>query len=487
MSHRRPPRLGPFLAALTTVTVLGSGWAVELPSLFTDGAVLQRDRPVPIWGTARPGEAVTVSFAGQTLRTTADAKGDWSVLLAPMPASPVGRSLTVNEVERRDLLVGEVWVCCGQSNMEMPVGNGYRPKVYPGMEGFAAAVAAADLPSVRLFRPDHQTARRPLRDLPPTRWERCTPATVGRFSAVGFCFARDLHRALGVPVGVIAVAKSSTTVAAWSPTPAGAAAPPPETATEADDPATPPKVSFAEPGALYNGMVAPLMPFAVRGIAYYQGESDAKDPDRYRSRFPALITAWRSAWGQQDLPFLFVQLANFGGRSPNPGDGGGWARQREAQAAALALPRTGMVVTIDIGHGTLIHPPNKAEVGRRLSVVARAVAYGELLPARGPVFAGMDLEGHRVRVRFTCTDGGLKSRSDSGDHPAGFAIAGKDGLFHPAEALIEGDTVVVQAAAVPDPRHLRYAFAGNPQATLVNGAGLPAEPFRTDGPARAGP
>ena len=489
---------------------------VRLPKLFTDHMLVQRDKPVPVWGWADAGEVVGVEFAGQAKNTTADASGKWMVRLDPLSASAAPRVMTVKgktTVEIKDVLVGEVWICCGQSNMEMPVGNLYRPDVYPGVADFKRELAGADQPLIRLFRPDHQTSLKPKADLPGSGWQCCTPETAARFSAVGYFFGRHLQQTLKVPVGMIQVAKSSTIAEAWT-SPEGLrtlpkwekildqrqlqserAAAKANTATTASTSAVvvgggvanPVEVPFPEPGCLFNGMVAPLVPLAIRGIIYYQGESNAKDPNGYRTLFPALIRSWRQAWGQGDLPFLFVQLANYRGKPKAPREDGGWAAQREAQAATLTEPNTGMAVTIDIGSGPKIHPPNKQDVGRRLGLLAQALAYGQSVECYGPQYRAMKTEGDKVRIQFDHLGGGLEVKPFKQGQPAatvtklhGFAVAGTDKVYHWADAEIAGDEVVLRSPDVPRPVTVRYAWSGNPDCNLYNKAGLPAAPFRSD-------
>ena len=482
---------------------------VRLPKLFADHMVLQHGKPVAVWGWADPGEKITVEIAGTKATCSADAAGRWKAVLGPLaPGGP--HCLTVqgkNRTTVSDVLIGDVWVCAGQSNMEMPVGNLYRPKPYPGVLNFQRELAQANHPQIRLFLPDHQTALLPKDDLPGPGWQVCTPETAARFSAVGYFFARHLASARKIPVGMIQAAKSSTSAEAWTsleglrtlpgwnekldkrknaaprpPKPSAPDAPP-----DPNNPPPPPSVEvpFSEPAGLFNGMIAPVTPFAICGVIFYQGENNAKDPKGYSTLFPALIRSWRKAWGQGDFPFLFVQLAAYGGKPKAPREDGGWAAQREAQTAGLKEPNTGMAVTIDIGSPRLIHPPNKQEVGRRLGLLARSIAHGEKVDAFGPQFRSIKIEGGRMRLQFDHADGGLVARPFQQGRPpvtvtklTGFAIAGADKVYHWADAEIAGNEVVVSSPEVPAPVSVRYAWAGNPDCNLYNRANLPAAPFR---------
>jgi sialate O-acetylesterase len=497
---------------LVFMILVGNALAdVRLPKLIADHMVLQRGIPLTVWGWADPGEQVTVSIANQIVKTSADPGGKWKVGLQALAAGgPLGMTVAgKNRIEVSDILVGDVWVCCGQSNMEMPVGNLYRPKVYPGVTDFRAELARADHPGIRLFLPDHQTSLAPKEDLPGTGWQVCTPETVARFSAVGYFFARHLNSRMNVPVGMIQAAKSSTTAEAWTSPEglrtlpswsrrlekhAGAAAKPSPAPTdqqlpqESDNPTAPStvEVPFGTPGGLFDGMIAPVTPFAIKGVIFYQGENNAKDPKGYGTLFPALIRSWRQAWGQGDFPFLFVQLAAYGGKPKAPREDRGWAAQREAQTAGLKEPKTGMAVTIDIGSERLIHPPDKQEVGRRLGLLAQAIAYGQNVEASGPVLRSMTIEGGKVRLKFDNAAGGLVARPFEQGKPkitvtklTGFTVAGSDKVHHWADAEIVGDEVIVSSPVVPMPVSVRYAWAGNPDCNLFNKANLPAAPFRS--------
>lgn len=460
---------------------------VKVPTFFGDHMVLQRDRAVPVWGTAAPGERVTVEFApaadagqaGQKKTATADATGKWMVRLDPLKAGDKPAELKVGPRVLRDILVGEVWLACGQSNMEMPVGDVYRPDAYPGVMNFKQELAAADQPAIRLLLVEHAAAFAPASDVPTPGWQVCTPHAAARISAVGYFFARHLHEERKVPVGIISSAWSATIAETWAGASGLRTVPKFAALLDKREPLW--KQSGAqprreEPTHLYNGMIAPLIPMAIRGAIFYQGESNARAAKDYQDLFPALIRGWRQDWGQGDFPFLFVQLAAYGGKPKGPSEDG-WANLREAQTMALSLPSTGMAVTIDIGHPKLIHPPNKQEVGRRLGLCARALAYGEKIEYSGPLYKSMAVEGGKIRLRFDHARG----LTVKGAKLTGFAIAGADKKFAWADATIDGNEVVVGSPQVEKPLSVRYGWAGNPDCNLYNGAGLPASPFRTDG------
>lgn len=455
-------RAAPFLAIALAGAAATA--AVEPNNLFTDGAVLQRDAAVPVWGTARPGEAITVRFAGQDLSTKAEKDGRWMVRLQPMKASAEPARLTIvgdYTIEIKDVLVGEVWLASGQSNMQWPVKASADPE---------STISGARDNLLRLYTVPRRGADQPETD-PQARWEPASPETVADFSAVAYSFARDLRKALNVPVGIIGTNYGGTPAEAWTS----------REVLEAD-PELKPILEITNKGpqtptVLYNAMIAPLVPSAIRGAIWYQGESNAGNPKQYARLFPAMIKNWRDAFGQGDFPFLFVQLAPFMAKTDDPVQEG-WAGLREAQLLTLtASPRTGMAVITDLGDEKDIHPKQKAPVGSRLALAARKLAYGEDVVFSGPVFKEMKVEGNRAVLSFDHVGGGLEAK----DGPlTGFAIAGPDGKFVKAQAEIRGDTVVVSSPEVSEPKAVRYGWANFPVVNLANKEGLPATPFRTD-------
>ncbi len=473
--------------------------AVQPNPIFSDGAVLQRDKPVPIWGTADEGEKVTVTFAGQTESTTAR-NGKWEVRLKPLTASATPQTLTIkgqNTVTLNNILVGEVWLCGGQSNMEWTLSKS---------AGGREAIAASTNPQIRFFYVPHNSSAQPLTEVKAS-WEECSPKTAARFSGVGYFFGRDLQQKLKVPVGLIGSYVGGTPAEKWTsraalesnPTlkvfldqqaraeskydPAKAEAdyqaalarhrqavadataagkPAPKPPTKAGNPAG------RGPSSLYNAMIAPLQPYALRGVIWYQGESNRGNPKLYGTLFPALIADWRKAWDQGDFPFLFVQIAPFGGVTPE---------LRDVHLKTwLKTPNTAMAVITDHG-STSIHPPEKEPVGQRLALAARALAYGEKIEFSGPLYDSIQIKGDKAVLHFKHVGSGLMARDGE---LKGFVVAGADKKFVPAEAKIEGDTVVVSSPQVAAPAAVRYGWANVPDVNLFNKEGLPASPFRTD-------
>ena len=443
---------------------------VTMPAVFSDHMVLQRDRDVRVWGWAAPNEEVRVTVAGQRWLTTANANGDWSVTLSPQKAGGP-HTLSVNTVEFKDVLFGDVWVCSGQSNMQWSVAQSANAQ---------EEVANANYPNVRLFQAPQTSAEHPLATLG-SGWQACTPESVRNFSAVAYFFGRELNAKSGVPIGLINTSWGGTPVESWMSR--NALRRIPETSRMLDDhlarmadtdlmaSATPIQKNAAWfPGALYNGMIAPFTKYGIRGAIWYQGESNANDPELYSRTFPAMIRDWRSAWGQGEFPFYFVQLASFVGNA-------GWPGLREAQTMALDLPNTGMAVAIDIGETNDIHPKNKQDVGKRLALWALRDVYRQKVVVSGPLYAGMSTKGSRIEISFE-HGAGLKTRD--GGAVMGFQIAGADMNFVEAQARIEGDRVVVWNTMVEVPMAVRYGWASDPKLNLVNAEGLPASPFRTD-------
>ena len=375
------------LACLGCVQVVAN---VTAASVFSDNMVLQCDRPVPVWGTAPPGERVTVSLGLQTASVTTGADGKWQVQLPAMRANSIPDNLIItgnNMLLFTNVLVGEVWVCSGQSNMEFAVA---------GAKNSPQEIADANFPQIRMFTVRRHAAPTPC-DSCEGAWVVCNPNTVGNFSAVGYFFARELYAALQVPIGMINASYGGTQAEPWTSLPGLKALPlfrqraaEFEQAVQAYQPQanipSPPGSTAYEPSTLFNGMIAPLIPYAIRGAIWYQGESNMDAPFAYRQLFPGLITSWRQAWGEGDFPFAFVQLPNMNPVQQQPVERGSWAELREAQLQALALPNTGMAVTIDLGEAANLHPPNKQDVGKRLALVMLAKVYGKELEYSGPLF-----------------------------------------------------------------------------------------------------
>jgi sialate O-acetylesterase len=481
---------------------------VKLPPHFGSHMVLQRDMRAPVWGTAEPGEVVTVSFAGQTRSVDAGADGKWRVDLAPMPASAEGRVLTVSGTKSArtircdDVLIGEVWLCSGQSNMDFTVAK-TKKYYFAGVKNEAAEVAAANYPLIRMFTGEWTLTYRPQSTVAGA-WRVCTPETVREFSAVGYFFARDLQKELRVPVGIITETYGASTAQAWIRREAIAANPRLKPALAEFDskvknfsPLTPeekeqwaqavakagaegmrpprrPRINPVQdqhnPTVLFNGMIAPIIPYAIRGVLWYQGESITPPRELFPVWNATLIADWRKLWGR-DFPFFFVQLPGLRAKSNTP-------LVREEQAQALALPNTGMAVTIDIGDPDNVHPKDKQDVGARLVRIALAKVYGRTTEYSGPSYESMQVEGHAIRLKFTHLGGGLVAR---GGALKTFFIAGRNLKFVTASARIEGDTIVVSSPDVAAPTVVSYAWENYPEGcNLYNAAGLPAAPFRTD-------
>ena len=482
---------------------------VKLPPHFASHMVLQRETRVPIWGTAESGEEVTVLFGGQTKSAGAGADGKWRVDLDPMAASAEGRVLTVsgaNTIQPArcdDVLVGEVWLCSGQSNMDFTVAKTEK-YYFAGVNHEAEEVAAANYPLIRMFTGEWTRTCMPQATVAGT-WRVCTPETVREFSAVGYFFARDLQKELRVPVGIIAETYGASTAQAWIRREAIAANPRLKPVLEEFDakvknyvplsaeeekqwaetvakakaegkrpprhPRLDPVQDQHNPTVLFNGMIAPVVPYAIRGVLWYQGESITAPKELFPIWNATLIADWRKLW-DCDFPFFFVQLAALKSNSNTP-------VVREEQAQALALPNTGMAVTIDIGDPDNVHPKDKQDVGARLARIALARVYGREIEYAGPAFKSMQVEGDAIRLQFSHLGGGLVAR---GGPLKTFVIAGSDLKFVPASARIEGDMIVVSSPQIGAPVAVRYAWENYPEGcNLYNAAGLPAAPFRTDG------
>ncbi|HLH36114.1 MAG TPA: sialate O-acetylesterase [Alloacidobacterium sp.] len=475
---------------------------VSLPRILSSHMVVQRDLPVHVWGKAAPGESVSVRFRGESRKTNAGPLGRWSLYLAPgaaggpfemtveskHPGNAVAQTITLD-----DVLVGDVWVASGQSNMEFPMSD--------------AATASQDIPkafipNLRLFVVQRQAVDYPQDDVESDGWNASTPNSVGNFSAVAWYFAREIGAREHVPVGIINSSWGGTPAEAWTrmgALAADAALMPvfaswdkwaaresdsvflrkekPHLIAEAKAQGRPapefpwlPQLESQSPALLYNGMIAPLTPFPIRGVIWYQGEGNT-DSDRaplYGRLFRAMIEDWRRQWGIGDFPFLFVQIANYKAGSIED-----WPTLRQQQFESLELRNTGMAVTVDIGDPENIHPTDKLDVGLRLSYWARAISYGENVEVSGPLFRQAVPEGSSIRVWF---DHSGKLVIKNGDLVS-FEVAGIDGKFVPATAAIENNTVVVSSPSVTEPVYVRYGWSDNPQCNLFNGAGLPASPF----------
>jgi hypothetical protein len=509
MKHFTRPAFRPLLAALTlTLAALTNLHAeVRLPAIFSDHMVLQRDADVMVWGWAEAGEEVSVGLAGQVQTTKADVAGKWRVQLSKL-ADLGPHTLTVeghNKLTIRDVLVGEVWLASGQSNMEMRMSK---------TEGFADEQANADCPQFRMFNVVRKTSREPQSDCQ-GEWLVCSKKAVGSFSGTAYYFGRELHRSVGVPIGVIHSSHGGSPIEAWTSAEALKARPEfkelldrweerdrtydaaaaqanheqalvawrraaQEAKAEGRRPPSAPKPpvdsrdDHHHPAVLFNAMIAPLVPYTLRGAIWYQGESNGHselDCRLYATQLPELIEDWRKRWGLGEFPFAWVQLPayNVSGRY--------WPFIRESMLKSLAVTNTGMAVTIDLGSTNTIHPLNKRDVGIRLSLWARATVYGEDVPWSGPLPARHEVRGDAVHLRFSHCAGGLRAKDGE---LRGFELAGADRQWHAATARIRKDVVIIESPSVKRPVAVRYAWHFNPDGNLFNSAGLPASPLRTD-------
>jgi sialate O-acetylesterase len=537
--------------------------AVTMPAIFGDHMVLQQELKIPVWGWAAPGEKVTVTLGAQSVSSTADANGDWRVDLPPLTvaAATVPQTMTVagtNTLTFQDVVVGDVWVASGQSNMEFGIGN---------VEHGADEIAKANEPGLRLFRVPNAPSLTPQKDIGPgTHWVVCTPENIMKnggwngFSAVAYYFGRDIQHSVGYPVGIIDSCVGGTPAQAWTSLsglqkdPALAhylteyqnvvAAYPQKQAAfpklEADyqaakktwddevgnplqpklaewnqemlaarskgeEPSPQPQPSRPQPNGppppdgggqtptnLYNGMIAPIIPYGIKGAIWYQGESNAgslQQSEEYSILFARMINDWREKWAQGDFPFLFVQLACYGTPATSPSQDS-WPYLREAQLKTLALPNTGMGVAVDIGNPYDIHPADKIDVGHRLALAAKHVAYGQDLVYSGPIYDSRTVQGNKIVLSFKNVGGGLKIGAPPWKpygqaikmptELTGFGIAGADKNWVWAQAVIEGDKVIVSSDKVAAPVAVRYGWGNTPPVDLYNAEGLPASPFRTD-------
>jgi sialate O-acetylesterase len=482
---------------------------VKLPAIFGSHMVLQREQKDRVWGWADPGEEVTVQIADQSHSTKAGPDGAWQVVLDPMLAGGP-HTMTVkgkNTVTFDDVLIGDVWICSGQSNMQWSVG---------AAKDVELEIPAAKYPNIRLITVPNVGTQEPQKNFQ-GEWVPCRPDTVGGFSAVGYFFGRQLHQTLGIPIGLIndawggsaceawirqdllaADSKYAPLLEKWAETmknypkvkdeykakydawQKAAAKATAENKPEPQQPFNPDWViANARPGNIYNGVLKPTIGYGIRGVIWYQGETNAGRAYQYRELFPLMIKSWRDEWGQGDFSFYWVQLADFLAEAPAPRDSA-WAELREAQTMTLdRLPHTGQAVIIDIGEGKDIHPKNKQDVANRLARWALARDYGIGIAHQSPTYKSMSHQGNKIVITFDLVGGGLRAFDVA--EPRGFAIAGSDRKFVPAQARVtRSNTVEVWSDRVPDPVAVRYAWADNPVCNLYSTEGLPATPFRTD-------
>ena len=484
------------LTAVLSVLTITTSWAeVSLPAFFSDHMVLQRDQHNYVWGWADAGEEVTVSIADSEEATIALDNGTW---LVQIPPQGLGDPLTMtvrgsNTITITDVLMGDVWVCSGQSNMQWSVSNSKDPE---------KEIANAQYPNIRYFHVPLEVSLTERTDVE-GNWVHTTPEVAGGFSAVGYYFGRSLHQELNVPIGLIGTSWGGTAIEAWMSQSATAISPTfdalnnewkPDIESQGDVIAAfydrrlnprpeQPKAARGVGGApnvpsfTYNAMIAPLWQYGIKGAIWYQGESNAGRAYQYRDLMQTMIKDWRVQFGQGDFPFFIVQLANFKEKDSEPGPSD-WAELREAQSLATELPKVGIATIIDIGEAGDIHPKNKQDVGKRLAQSALRIAYEKRVVPSGPTYDNHIARKGKVTLYFENIGGGLMT--PEGQTLTGFTVAGADQKFYWADAEIKGKTVVVRSDQVPEPVAVRYGWANNPDCNLYNEVGLPASPFRTD-------
>lgn len=497
---------------------------VRLPAVFSDHIVLQGGAPVTVWGWAEAKEVVSVSIAGQTKTTEAGADGKWMLKLDPLKPTGAAETMTVkakNTLVVNDVLVGEVWLASGQSNMEMQI----KGKLHGSIDRADEEIAAAKYPQIRLFVHDapfaiYELPVPPAEPMPdrPGRWRVCSPETAADFSAIAYFFARDLNQELGMPVGILSAAVGGTPIEAWTSLPVQENEPKlkpvlddwkkrltgfepeqeqaeflrkkaawlkvrsdalkkGEVAPKAPLPFK--NLGVMNPGRLFNGVIAPLVPYTIRGCIWYQGERNAAGPlsGLYSLQLKTLISDWRTRWGD-DFYFAWVQIAPFQKEQKAPSEPKGWGvLVREGMRQALVVPKTGMAIAIDYGGEKAGHPTNKLDFARRLSPLALHDVYGRPVSTwSGPLFKSVERTGNKMRLTFDHAQG-LKARDGE---LQGFAVAGADQKFVWAKAAIEDGRVMVWSDEIREPAAVRYGWAANPKCNLVNAGGFPASPFRTD-------
>lgn len=533
MCDQSPVLTKSFMCLAAALISTASAWAdIRLPAIIGDHMVLQQQSEVPFWGWARPGEQVRVhaSWEAADHAATADAQGKWRLSLhTPAAGGPYTVNIAGdNSISLADVLIGEVWLGSGQSNMAMALRD-HQPGYNEPVLNHEAEMAGANFPQIRLFTVPQVTLDAPL-DHCDGHWQLCSPQTVADFSALTYFFGRKLQQELKVPVGLIHASFPGSTLESWVDRPVlerdqayvhildryAAAlkdlpratrqyrdelehwrALPPAEQRRMGEPRPPFGLVNKQcaPSTLYNGMINPILPFAIRGVLFYQGEDNAVWSCDYRRLFRDLIQSWRAAWQRPELFFLYAQLASFDVNHLEPAvqrwadwhkicepaadlTDDSWARVQEAQRQTLAVPNTGMAVTIDIGSSDNVHPPNKQEVARRLALWALAKIHGRDVAYTGPLYRAMRREGGAIVLEFERLLSPLRAGPEGS--LTGFSLAGRDRIFYPAEARIRGAEVVVQSSRVPEPVAVRYAWGSDPPHGLYNAAGLPAAPFRTD-------
>ncbi|WP_051291301.1 sialate O-acetylesterase [Pedobacter glucosidilyticus] len=470
---------------------------IKVASIFDDNMVLQQGIQIPVWGMGPAKEEISISFANKNLKTIADEKGKWMLKLPKMQINRIPQELIIlsknDTIIFKNILVGEVWLASGQSNMQMKLSESNHA---------AQEIKLAQFDEIRFFNVGLNISHQPLNRVKGS-WKVCNPTSAGSFSAVAYYFAKDLHQDQRVPVGIISASWGATPVEAWTSSESLIQHPDfkdsifkyqkleanwellyrnylnevelaKKSIPVAKAPMLPKEKNY--PTALFNAMIAPLIPYGIKGVIWYQGENNASRAAQYHSLFPLLIRDWRTKWQKEELPFLFVQLANFRARNEEPVFRDNWALLREAQTATLRVPHTAMAVAIDIGDAKDIHPKNKKDIGKRLYLAASAVAYHKDVVYSGPTFASSSIKGNEIILSFRNVGKGLTSKGELNS----FELAGADKKFYWANAKMVGNKIILQSDKVAQPVAVRYAWSSNPEANLYNKEGLPAVPFRTD-------
>ncbi|MRX46994.1 sialate O-acetylesterase [Pedobacter puniceum] len=470
---------------------------IKVASIFGDHMVLQQGIAIPVWGTAQAKQEIKIVFGGKSFETIADENGKWLVKLPKMRANRIPQELNIisksDTLILKNILIGEVWLASGQSNMQTKLSETNQA---------AEEIKQANYNQIRLFNVGLNISHQPLTAVAGS-WKVCNQTNAGGFSAAAYYFAKDLYQDQNVPVGIISASWGATPVEAWTSGESLIQHPDfkdsvlkyqkleanwellylnylkeAELAKKATPPAKAPVLPKEKnyPTALFNAMIAPLIPYEIKGVIWYQGENNASRAAQYHSLFPLLIKDWRAKWQKDEMPFLFVQLANFRARNVEPVFADNWALLREAQTATLKVPYTGMAVTIDIGDAKDIHPKNKKDVGKRLYLAAKAIAYGKSITYSGPIYANKTIKNNQVTLNFYHVGKGLTTKGEL----KAFELAGADKKFYWAKAKIVRNKIILTSDKVAQPVAVRYAWSSNPEANLYNKDGLPAVPFRTD-------
>lgn len=458
----------PFFFFALLLSILNVQAGVRISGLFSSHMVFQRDKINILKGKANPGERLELAFENLKIQTKAGRDSSWRISLPPQPAGGP-HVIRIGDQLLEDIWFGDIWIASGQSNMEW--------KLKKPILNSQSEIAAAHHPLIRFIDLSNTYADQPQKEVPTSGWNPCNPETAPELSAVAYFFAREIRTQVNIPIGLILCEWGGTPVESWISREAFSVLPHQEKvpSTSAAKP-----LPQNQPSVLFNGMISPLKELSIKGVIWYQGEANVGRSAFYQRAFPALIQDWRSHFCQGDFPFYFVQLAAFLKPGAEPPLSSAWADLREAQEKALALANTGMATAIDLGEANDIHPKNKQEVGRRLALLALDLTYGINIPSQNAVISGIQKEGNRFRVSLKNLYGKLQIRNKYG-YINGFSVAGPDHRFRWARASMEGNQILVECPELPDPVHIRYGWANNPDdLNLFNSAGLPLLPYRNE-------